>query len=105
MNNRWVFIMAFTVSLIFVAVAEDFPHPGRGQKAGMLLLLLVFAGLSLYCHFQVKENVYSLTALAELAVCTALLLVLPAFPEGEKLDASSGNPHPGVRRHQRLHDV
>lgn len=83
-NNRWVFIMAFTVSLIFVAVAEDFPRPGRGQKAGMLLLLLVFAGLSLYCHFQVKENVYSLTALAELAVCTALLLVLPRFSLKER---------------------
>lgn len=78
-NNRWVFLLSFTVSLIFVTVAEDFPRPSRGQKAGMILITLVFGGLSLYYHFLVKENVYGLVALAELVICTVLILFLSSL--------------------------
>lgn len=75
-NNRWVFLLSFTVSLIFVAVAEDFSRLGRGQRLALVIVTLVFAGLSLGYHFLVKENVYGLAAMAELVVCAALILFL-----------------------------
>ncbi len=45
-NNRWVFIYSFIVSLIFVLYAPGEEEAGRLQKGVMALVFVIFAGLA-----------------------------------------------------------
>ena len=74
-NNRWIFIMIFTLAVICVLVWEDFFALRKAEKYGLTAVLVIFAGIVLVSWFTDMKNAYGLIALAELAVCTVLLLL------------------------------
>ena len=75
-GNRWTFILSFTLSFIFVVVEEDFSRITRLQRNGLAAVAAVFVLLYLYrFSLQGKNSPHVLWAIAELLVCTAVLLL------------------------------
>lgn len=75
-NNRWVFILSFTVSFICLEVFEDFRLWSRGQAVVFGGILCAFGILCGYRFFMGKNDVYQMTAFGELLLCGILFLVL-----------------------------
>lgn len=75
-NNRWVFIMSFTISLICMAAFEGFTHWSRGQALAFGAVLCAFGALCGYRFFTGKTDVYQLAAFGELLFCGLLFVIL-----------------------------
>ena len=75
-NNRWVFILSLTVSVICVAVFEDFGQWGRRRTLAFAGILCAFAAVCGYRFLTGKQDIYQLAALAELALCGLVFLAL-----------------------------
>ena len=75
-NNRWVFILSFTVSIICVSVFEDFGRWSRKQALVFCVILFVFGALCGYRFLTGKNDVYQMTALMELLLCGILFFVM-----------------------------
>lgn len=74
-TNRWVFIFSFTLSFAVVTVAGDFAQMTRKQMAVLACVLALYCGLGFFYWTRQAGSVYWIYGMAELAVCTLVLLV------------------------------
>ena len=82
-NNRWTFLLSFTLALVCTAVCEDFAFLTKKQKKGILILCLIFGGAAVYDYVFQGKNPYVLLGSGELLV-TAGLLIFGAKRLGRK---------------------
>lgn len=86
-GNRWTFIFSFTISMICVAVDEEWKAAGKRLDYGLAAVCAVFALLYVYRYWGEEGNVFVLAGVLQLIFCTLVLL----FGRRRKLSASGWN--------------
>lgn len=72
-NNRWTFLLSFTLALSCVWVFQDFEGLTKKTGLGLLLLCLVFGGSAAYDYLFQSKNPYVLLGFGELLAAVCLL--------------------------------
>lgn len=72
-NNRWTFLLSFTLALACVLVFQEFHVLTKKAKRALLILCLAFGGAAAYDYLFQAKNPYVLLGFGELLAAASLL--------------------------------